>query len=329
MTEKNPKPLVPVLNLPNVLHTLHLFRTAGISKVILNLHHLGEAIQKYLGDGSRWGMHLAYSKEPTLLGTGGGVKNAEPFFEGQPFVIANCDFVSNLNLLPTIRHHQKQKALATMVLYEDPIRQPHYSKVGIDESGALVLFPKVSIKEPHRVGIFTGVHVLENETLQYLKKEPSGINELLYPSLMRDSVNRTLGHFLDKQYWRDTGEFGTIHSGSMDLLDRLTSDTVLQACFREMGNYDEIKPGVWGPRGTHLPPGVEFNAPAVVGANCQFESGAVVGPFAVIADESTVKAKANVLRTILLDKSTVEAGQHLQGALVFSGKILYDEKKRP
>jgi len=323
VTEKKPKPLVPILNLPNVLHTLHLFRTAGIVNVILNLHHLGETIERFLGNGSRWGMRLEYSREAKLLGTGGGVKQAEPFFEGKALVIANCDFVSNLSLLTAIRHHQESDALATMVLYEDPSRQAHYSKVGTDKSGALVVFPKVVLNDPTRVGIFTGVHVLENETLKHLKAEPSGINELLYPALMRATPNRTLGHFLEHQYWRDTGEFATIYSGSMDLLRGLGEDELLKSCLREMGGYDEGKPGVWAPKGTKLPNDVEFLAPVVIGANCHLEARSSIGPFVVLADQSTVKSGATVSRTITLDKGTIEAGQTVTNALLCDGRVLF------
>src|SRR4051812_30310051 len=87
-----PKPLVPILNIPNVVHTLDLLKRAGIKQVVLNLHHLSKQIEEYFGDGSRWGLDVRYSFESTLLGTGGGLKKAEAFFEGEPFVLANCDF---------------------------------------------------------------------------------------------------------------------------------------------------------------------------------------------------------------------------------------------
>ena len=51
---------------------------------MINLHYLGVQIQTIIGDGSQWGLHVTYSVEPVLLGTGGGLKQVEPFFEGEP-----------------------------------------------------------------------------------------------------------------------------------------------------------------------------------------------------------------------------------------------------
>ncbi len=329
VTDKLPKPLVPVVNLPNVLHTLYLFKAAGISEVILNLHHLSDAIERFLGDGSRWGMKLQYSKESILQGTGGGVKQAESFFRKERFVLANCDFVTNLRLLPAIRFHEERKALATMMLVENPLRQHHYSKVGVNENSEIVLFPKLSLKEPTRVGIFTGVHILENETLQYLKREPSGINELLYPRLMREKPQRALGYFIENQYWRDTGEFNTIFGASMDLLSGLEKDDSLRACLSEMGGYQELKPGVWAPEGTQLPTGVNFQGPVILGAHCQLEEGVAIGPCVVLASGSHLKAGAAVSRTVLWNRSVMQENQRYSGLLIFDDQILFDEKKRP
>src|SRR6185437_7197518 len=56
ITEKLPKPIVPVLNVPSILYSLALLERAGIRDVILNLHHLPEKLERFLGDGREWGM---------------------------------------------------------------------------------------------------------------------------------------------------------------------------------------------------------------------------------------------------------------------------------
>src|SRR5690606_11225089 len=125
---------------------------AGIREVILNLHHLPQALETFLGDGSQWEMKIAFSKEQTLLGTGGGVKKAEPFFDKKPFVLVNCDFISNVDLLPLIKKHEESRSLASMVLWDNAQMQAFYSKVGIDGEGRLVSLPLLSTKEASRTG---------------------------------------------------------------------------------------------------------------------------------------------------------------------------------
>jgi NDP-sugar pyrophosphorylase family protein len=80
LTNTIPKPLLPVGGTPLIVWNLLLLRRHGIRDVIINLHHLGELIEKELGDGSTVGMRISYSHEPTILGTGGGLKQAESFF---------------------------------------------------------------------------------------------------------------------------------------------------------------------------------------------------------------------------------------------------------
>src|SRR5207248_601082 len=106
------------------------------------------------------------------------------FFEGQSFVLANCDFVSNLDVASLVSEHQKRKSLATMLLYKNPAKQYKYSKVGVQADGRLCSLPKLQTATPTDTGIFTGIHVIESECLKLLEERPCGINDILYPALM-------------------------------------------------------------------------------------------------------------------------------------------------
>lgn len=82
LTKDIPKPLVPVAGQPFLDHQLKLLKAGGVDKVVLCIGHLGEQIQAFVGNGSRWGLEVAYSLDgPTLLGTGGSLKKAAPLLE--------------------------------------------------------------------------------------------------------------------------------------------------------------------------------------------------------------------------------------------------------
>ena len=72
LTLERPKPLIPVANRSLIEYTLSLLKDQGINEVAMNLHYMGEQIQEQLGNGERFGIRIIYSKEPELLGTGGG-----------------------------------------------------------------------------------------------------------------------------------------------------------------------------------------------------------------------------------------------------------------
>lgn len=88
ITEKVPKALISVANQPFLAHQLRLLCKAGIRRAVLCVGYRGEMIEEEFGDGSRFGVELAYSFDgPELLGTGGAVKNALPLLGERFFVL--------------------------------------------------------------------------------------------------------------------------------------------------------------------------------------------------------------------------------------------------
>ena len=120
LTESVPKPLLPLGPCPLMVWNLLLLRKHGISEVMINLHYLGDQIRRTLGTGSQWSMHLSYSHEPSLLGTGGALKQVESFFKDEPFLVLNGDTVADVDMARVVAHHRREAALATMVLRDDP-----------------------------------------------------------------------------------------------------------------------------------------------------------------------------------------------------------------
>lgn len=88
-TDTMPKPMVPVAGRSIIDHTLAKLDEAGVTDVMVNLHHLSEVLETHLKKISR--PHISYSHEDELLNTGGGVKKVLPFFEQRPFYLINGD----------------------------------------------------------------------------------------------------------------------------------------------------------------------------------------------------------------------------------------------
>ena len=92
LTDHTPKPLVSVGGKPLIVHHLEKLATAGFTEVVINLGHLGHKIEETLGNGSEWGVSIAYSDEgPVPLETGGGLTKALPLLGPDPFVVVNGD----------------------------------------------------------------------------------------------------------------------------------------------------------------------------------------------------------------------------------------------
>ena len=96
LTERIPKPLIPIGSEPLIVHQLRWLRRAGIRDVVINLHHLGWEIERVLGTGRDLGVRIRYSVEERLLDTGGGIKKALPLLGDAPFVLLNGDIWTSL-----------------------------------------------------------------------------------------------------------------------------------------------------------------------------------------------------------------------------------------
>ncbi|OEZ98827.1 N-acetylmuramate alpha-1-phosphate uridylyltransferase MurU [Duganella phyllosphaerae] len=91
LTDTCPKPLLKVRGRPLIVwHILALVR-AGITEIVINHAHLGDQIEQTLGDGSRYGAKLLYSREETALETAGGIANARHLLGDAPFVAISGD----------------------------------------------------------------------------------------------------------------------------------------------------------------------------------------------------------------------------------------------
>jgi len=100
LTETIPKSLIPIDGVPFVMHQLRLLQSSGIQHVILCVGHLGETIERAVGDGRAFGMKIEYSYDgATLLGTAGAIRTAVPILGEKFFVMYGdsylaCDYAA-------------------------------------------------------------------------------------------------------------------------------------------------------------------------------------------------------------------------------------------
>ncbi|MES9941243.1 MAG: N-acetylmuramate alpha-1-phosphate uridylyltransferase MurU [Candidatus Thiodiazotropha sp. 6PLUC2] len=103
LTDKLPKPLLPVAGKPLIVHHIEKLAAAGYRELVINHAYLGEMIEAHLGRGDQWGVDIHYSAEGKALETGGGIFKALSLLGEAPFVVINgdvwCDFdLSGLSL---------------------------------------------------------------------------------------------------------------------------------------------------------------------------------------------------------------------------------------
>ncbi len=114
------KPALPVLNRPLLHRTLEQLVRHGIREVVINTHHLPETIHEAVGTGRRWGVRVTWSDETTILGTGGGLRQARAALGDGPVLVVNGDVVFDFDLTRLVERHRSSGALVTLGLRANP-----------------------------------------------------------------------------------------------------------------------------------------------------------------------------------------------------------------
>lgn len=117
-TDKHPKALAEVNGKTLLEHNIRYLRRFGIEDVIVNVHHFADQIINTIEDNGGFGSWVTISDErDKVLETGGGLKKATEYFEGEKaFVVMNVDVLTNLDLQRMIETHSDSKATATLAV---------------------------------------------------------------------------------------------------------------------------------------------------------------------------------------------------------------------
>lgn len=123
LTDQVPKPLLEVGGKSLIVRLIERLAQAGVVDIVINHAHLGLRIEEALGNGSRYGVHIAYSAEGEALETAGGIAKALPLLGDAPFIAANADVYCDFDFASLLRR-DLGKGLAHLVLVDNPSQHP-------------------------------------------------------------------------------------------------------------------------------------------------------------------------------------------------------------
>lgn len=211
LTDKQPKALVPFKGVPMIDGVIRKLANAGISDIIVNVHHFAEQIMDHLGDGRQYGVQIKISDErDALMDTGGGLKKAGWFFGGEEyFLLHNVDVYTNLDLKRLIRFHEKHRPLGSLAVKERPTsrsllfdKQDRLCGWGDEHSGKIRWARKT---EPFTALGNSCIQVLDTRIFDLITEEGAFSLTGLYLRLAQDHEFLAFRH--DEDYWYDLGRF--------------------------------------------------------------------------------------------------------------------------
>ncbi|MGB6067117.1 MAG: NDP-sugar synthase [Desulfomonilaceae bacterium] len=205
LTLERAKPAIPLLGKPLIIRLIEKLMQQGATDFRLNLHHLPHTIENLFQSPPWDSLPVSFSHEPRILGTAGGLKANEAFFDQGTFLMVNGDIVLEFSLEEAIAFHRDRKALATLVLY--PQQEPYrHSPIRVDDEGHFRHFKGIWPGNTPRAGtyVFTGVHILEPEIFRFVPKgEFYEINDQVYTDGLQKGEK--IYGFPVEGYWNDLG----------------------------------------------------------------------------------------------------------------------------
>ncbi len=204
LTHFVPKPLLPICGEPVVGHTLRQLREAGCEAAALNLHHLPEAIPRFLGR-RYFGLPIHYSPEEEIQGTLGAIWPQREFLAAADAVlVVNGDTLCRWPFRRLIRRHLRSRADITLLLHRRRPEESLGGGVGLGSDGRVVQLrdskPVAKVVSRH---IFAGAHVLSPRILKRIQAGPAEIINDLYIPFLRGG-GRIQG-FVSSPRWHDLG----------------------------------------------------------------------------------------------------------------------------
>lgn len=180
LTATTPKPLIQVGGKPLLDHVLEKLRSAGVKKVVVNVHYLADAVEAHLASRAH-GLEVAISDERGLLmETGGGMVQAERMIDSDPFLAVNSDNLwvdGPADTLKLLASHWDDSKMDALLLLVPLARAENHKGIGdfhMDRTGRLRRRNRSHVAP----FVFTGVQMVSKRLLRDAPEGPFSTNIL-------------------------------------------------------------------------------------------------------------------------------------------------------
>ena len=192
-----PKPLMPVGGFPVIEMLLKWLCRNGIRETWITIGHLGHLIRALCGDGSQWGMEIAYSEEPEPLGTVGPLRLISEQLD-ETFLMLNGDLITNLEPRALVDFHRRHGGLVTVAA----TRKNVSIDLGVIESQSAQI-TAFREKPTMKFHVSMGIYCMEPSILDLI---PQGV-PFGFDDLMLEMLERGLPVYMYEHHgvWMDIG----------------------------------------------------------------------------------------------------------------------------
>jgi len=192
LTDRTPKALVPVGGKPLIAWHLERLAASGCREAVINVSHLAQQIVDFVGDGKRFGVRVAYSREAEPLETAGGIAQAQPLLGELPFLLINADIYCEVDFKALLAY-PLGAMMAHLVLVPNPAHRAQ---------GDFSLRERMVSKEGSPRYTYSGVAVMSPQLVRTIRR---GEKAPLAPLLFSAAAERRITGEVFEGLWQDVG----------------------------------------------------------------------------------------------------------------------------
>lgn len=211
LTDRLPKPLIPLFHQPLAAWAMDACRSAGIRRFAINTHHLPtewESLRSAIHDPQST---IDLFHEPVLLETGGGLKNISAWIGNEPLLIHNGDIFSTLPLDQLIAAHAASGLPVTLAVRSEGEAR----HLALDARATRVTDIREKLGRASGTHVFTGIYCISPE---FLKLIPAREKVSVIPAFLELAAAGKLGAVvLDEGVWMDLGNRASYLQAHRDL----------------------------------------------------------------------------------------------------------------
>jgi dTDP-glucose pyrophosphorylase len=197
LTDDCPKPLLKVGGKALMETLLETFIESGFHRFHISVNYKADMVKAHFGDGSAWGVDIAYLHEDQRLGTAGPLA-LMPEPPTKPILVMNGDLLTKVNFHHLLDFHVRHRAQATMCIREYDFQIPF----GVVKTKNHLL-TEISEKPSHKFFVNAGIYVLEPEVLGHIPPNRYFDMPSLFERIL--AAKQTATVFPIREYWLDIG----------------------------------------------------------------------------------------------------------------------------
>lgn len=296
LTYRIPKPLVPVLGKPLMMHVIDSL-PPEVDETIIPVSYKKEMMQEYL-ERSKPKRKVTLVDEPQPLGTGGAVKNVEELLQDSgTFLVINGDSLSSLDVASFVKFHREMQGVASISLWTADDVTP-FGVVDLAPDGRIRRFQEKPKKEEAFSNLINaGAYALEEEVLGYIGRGFVSMERDVFPQLLDDGMYG----FNFNGYWIDCGK----------------RENLLDAYWTLMGKESKSVDK------NSVSETAVIKKPVIVEEEAVI-SGATIGPRAYVSKRAVVGLRSKIESSVLFEDARVGTRCTIVDSIIDAGVTVPD-----